>query len=122
MYGKLAGPARRMLYLIAGATGLRASELASLTPESFDLAAAPPAVVAPKDAKELARHSSITLTMDRYAHIGLTETAAAVGLLPAVAAPGCLRLHGVRATGGNRGPRVAVRRPKTDRRARAEND
>ncbi|MBX9582279.1 MAG: site-specific integrase [Gemmataceae bacterium] len=78
--------------------------------------------VAPKSAQALARHSTITLTMDRYAHIGLTETAAAVGLLPAVAAPGCLRLHGVRATGGNRGPRVAVRRPKTDRRARAEND
>lgn len=27
--------------------------------------------VAPKDAKELARHSTITLTMDRYAHVNL---------------------------------------------------
>ncbi|MBX9581986.1 MAG: hypothetical protein K2X87_16905 [Gemmataceae bacterium] len=88
MYGKLAGPARRMLYLIAGATGLRASELASLTPESFDLAAAPPAVVAPKDAKELARHSSITLTMDRYAHVGIRDTAAAVARLTLPVPPG----------------------------------
>ena len=37
--------------------------------------------VLPKDAKELARHSTITLTMDRYAHVTLTETAAAVGKL-----------------------------------------
>ena len=45
--------------------------------------------VAPKDAKELARHSTITLTMDRYAHVGLRDTAAAVAKLtmPAVAAP-----------------------------------
>jgi hypothetical protein len=37
--------------------------------------------VAPKDAKELARHSTITLTMDRYAHVGIRDTAAAVGRL-----------------------------------------
>ncbi|CAN5431935.1 hypothetical protein BH11PLA2_BH11PLA2_12200 [soil metagenome] len=34
--------------------------------------------VHPKDAKELARHSTITLTMDRYAHVGLRDTAAAL--------------------------------------------
>ncbi|CAN5218855.1 hypothetical protein BH11PLA2_BH11PLA2_02870 [soil metagenome] len=37
--------------------------------------------VAPKDAKELARHSTITLTMDRYAHVGNRDTAAAVSKL-----------------------------------------
>jgi integrase len=33
--------------------------------------------VQPKDAKELARHSTITLTMDRYAHVSLHDTAVA---------------------------------------------
>jgi len=37
--------------------------------------------VAPKEAKELARHSTITLTMDRYAHVGIRDTAVAVGKL-----------------------------------------
>lgn len=37
--------------------------------------------VGPKDAKELARHSTITLTMDRYAHVSLEGSAAAVGKL-----------------------------------------
>jgi integrase len=39
------GPARAMLYLTAVGTGLRAGELRSLTPESFDLDADPPVVV-----------------------------------------------------------------------------
>ncbi|CAN0456545.1 unnamed protein product, partial [Phaeothamnion confervicola] len=34
-----------------------------------------------KDAKELARHSTITLTMDRYAHVGIRDTANAVAKL-----------------------------------------
>ncbi len=37
--------------------------------------------VMPKDAMELARHSTITLTMDRYAHVGIRDTAAAVARL-----------------------------------------
>ena len=37
--------------------------------------------VTPKDAKELARHSTISLTMDRYAHVGIRDTAAAVAKL-----------------------------------------
>jgi hypothetical protein len=37
--------------------------------------------VQPKDAKELARHSSTTLTMDRYVHVAIRDTAAAVGKL-----------------------------------------
>jgi integrase len=34
--------------------------------------------VAPKGAKKLARHSTITLTMDCYARVGIRDTAAAV--------------------------------------------
>jgi integrase len=37
--------------------------------------------VAPKDAKELARHSTITFTMDHYAHVGVRDTAAALSKL-----------------------------------------
>jgi integrase len=43
-YRKLSGPDREVLHLVAAHTGLRASELASLTPASFDLDAAPPTV------------------------------------------------------------------------------
>ena len=38
--------------------------------------------VHPKDAQELARHSTITLTLDRYSHVGLRDADAAVGKLP----------------------------------------
>jgi integrase len=192
MFRSLPGPDRAALYVVAGMTGLRAGELASLTPESFALDADPPVVVveaayskhrrrdevplhpdliaelrpwlaakqpgeplwpgkwakhtaavdlikrdlgtaraawvgevrtpeerkeredadfllyrdrdgrvadfhslrhrfvtelvragvAPKDAKELARHSTITLTMDRYSHVTVRDTAAAVARLP----------------------------------------
>ena len=41
---RMNGPDRAMLYAVAGYTGLRASELASLTPECFDLDADPVAV------------------------------------------------------------------------------
>jgi integrase/recombinase XerD len=44
--------------------------------------------VQPKDAKELARHSTITLTMDRYAHVGLKDSATAVNKLPALPSSG----------------------------------
>ncbi len=192
VFRRLSGADRAVLYLVAGMTGLRASELASLTPESFALAADPPVVaveaayskhrrrdevplhpalvtelrdwlggkakgerlwpgnwakhneacdlikrdleaarsawieeaasdgpqrvereqsdvlvyrdregrvadfhalrhrfvtelvragVEPKDAKELARHSTITLTMDRYSHVTTQDTAAAVARL-----------------------------------------
>ncbi len=43
--------------------------------------------VSPKDAKELARHSTITLTMDCYAHVGLKDTAAAVARLSVPTGP-----------------------------------
>jgi len=41
---RMRGPDRAMLYAVAAYTGLRASELASLTPESFDLDADPATV------------------------------------------------------------------------------
>lgn len=48
----LAGPDRAMLYLVAFATGYRASELAMLRPENFDLDAEVPMAILPaKDTK-----------------------------------------------------------------------
>jgi integrase len=166
---KLTGADRAMLYTIAAYTGLRASELASLTPASFALDGVPPTVrvkagytkngeeavlpirpdlvallrpylagrakvsrvwpgkwvaktslmirhdmeqagipyidadgrhrdfhalrhrlgselaranVPPKVAQTLMRHSTITLTMDRYSHVGLHDTAGALEKLP----------------------------------------
>jgi integrase len=38
--------------------------------------------VPPKVAQTLMRHSTITLTLDRYSHVGLTDTAGAIGKLP----------------------------------------
>jgi integrase len=165
----LSGRDRAILYLTAAYTGLRASELASLTPSSFDLGSRPPSLtveaayskhrrrdvlplrsdlaallgdylrerpvgspvwpgtwveraaqmvrddlakakipyqdasgrffdfhalrhqfisklamsgVSVKAAQALARHSTVTLTMDRYAHAGLKDTAEALALLP----------------------------------------
>jgi integrase len=43
----MTGPDRARLYALALGTGFRASELASLTPERFDLAADPPTVTVP---------------------------------------------------------------------------
>ena len=187
----LNGPTRAMLYRVATMTGLRASELASLTPASFDLTSDPPTVtieaayskhrredvlpvhpdlaarlrqwlserdqptddqravltlanatdakperlfpgtwalrafrmiggdlksagipyatdagyadfhslrhtfvsnlaaggVHPKLAQQLARHSTITLTMDRYAHVGLLDVSGALESLPNITAP-----------------------------------
>ena len=38
--------------------------------------------VTPKVAQELARHSTVTLTLGRYSHAGLYDLAAAVDSLP----------------------------------------
>jgi len=43
--------------------------------------------VHPKLAKELARHSTITLTMDRYAHVGLLDMNSALESLPDIPEP-----------------------------------
>ena len=58
--------------------------------------------VAPKDAQTLARHSTITLTMDRYAHTGGDESAIAVGRLPALPVAPAANL-----TGPVAGPKLA---------------
>lgn len=173
----LTGPDRAVLYLVAVNTGLRANELASLVPESFDLDVDPPTVTVeaayskhrrrdvlplrpdlaavvkgylserglapgerlwsgtwsqkasakmlrgdlaaaglpyrdeagrvfdfhalrhqfisnlaragahPKEAQTLARHSTITLTMDRYTHLGMCDMVAALDKLPAISPP-----------------------------------
>ena len=44
--------------------------------------------VHPKVAQQLARHSTITLTMDRYTHVALAEVAGALDRLPEVALDG----------------------------------
>jgi len=170
----LSGPDRVVLYHVALTTGLRAGELASLTPRNFDLETDPPTVtveaayskrrrrdvlplrpdvakalrehltacgcgrgdriwpgtwsnrasakmikkdlviagipyedadgrvfdfhslrhqfisdlarcgVHPKEAQALARHSTITLTMDRYTHVGIVDLTAALDRLPSV--------------------------------------
>jgi excisionase family DNA binding protein len=167
----LSGNDRVHLYILAAYTGLRASELASLTPASFDLGANPPGLtvqaayskhrrkdeqtlrvdlaevmrayldgkpphaalwpgswaenaaemlridleaasvpyedgaglvfdfhgtrhtfitrlaeagVAPGMAKDLARHSTIVLTMDHYTHLGINDQTAALDKLPAL--------------------------------------
>jgi integrase len=171
----LTGPDRLVLYTLAANTGFRAGELASLTPESFDLAAGPPTVtvaaayskrrredrqrlradvaemmrqylkgrppgrpvwegaawyqkgaemvradleragiayreadrvfdfhairgqfisslaaggVHPKVAQALARHSTITLTMDHYTHLDGLDLGGALDQLPGVGRPG----------------------------------
>jgi integrase len=61
---KLAGPERAMLYTIAAYTGLRESELASLTPESFDLAADSPMVNVEAAYSKRRRHDSVPLRAD----------------------------------------------------------
>ena len=43
--------------------------------------------VHPKIAQQLARHSTITLTMDRYTHTALGETAATLSVLPDLSGP-----------------------------------
>ncbi len=40
--------------------------------------------VHPKVAQQLARHSTITLTMDRYTHLGLIDIAAGLSALPTI--------------------------------------
>jgi integrase len=55
----------------------------------------------PKVAQTLARHSTITLTIDRYAHTGLFDTAAAVEALPSIpsTAPSTPEKTAAKATG-----------------------
>ena len=59
--------------------------------------------VKPKDAQALARHSTITLTMDRYAHVGLHDTATAMEQVPAVGPVTGTGREAMRATGTDGG-------------------
>ena len=51
--------------------------------------------VHPKVAQQLARHSTITLTMDRYSHTRLVDLNSAVENLPSLAFPKCLSMGSV---------------------------
>ena len=66
--------------------------------------------VHPKDAQALARHSTITLTMDRYTHVGLRDMGAAVAALPGLPTTPTV----ARATGTD----AADADPRTDRTAK----
>lgn len=61
---RLCGPDRAMLYTLAAFTGLRESELVSLTPESFRLDADPPAVVVEAAYSKRRREDTILLRAD----------------------------------------------------------
>ncbi len=63
--------------------------------------------VHPKDAQTLARHSTITLTMDTYTHASLSSLTAAVEKLPAMSG-GSKAVEAAKATGtdGTAGPRL----------------
>ena len=52
----------------------------------------------PKATQSLARHSTITLTMDRYAHLGLVDMKRALDALPKLASP-TVQENAARATG-----------------------
>ncbi len=55
--------------------------------------------VHPKEAQALARHSTITLTMDRYTHFGITDLTAALERLPGLPTAGDSEPQVLRATG-----------------------
>ena len=71
--------------------------------------------VHPKVAQTLARHSTITLTMDRYSHMGLLDQAAALEALPSsgngneTTALGATGTDGAPLTAGESGPAVVQR-------------
>ena len=66
--------------------------------------------VHPKTAQELARHSTITLTLDRYSHVGLYDQGAAVASIPVLPSP---QQEAARATGtDDPRARVAIVLPK----------
>jgi integrase len=80
-YRGVPGPDRAMLYLVAGMTGLRASELASLTPASFALDTGPPTVTVAAAYSKRRRRDDVPL------HAGLVdELRAWLGGKPAGAA------------------------------------
>ena len=63
-YRDLSGPDRAILYRLAASTGLRCSELASLTPASFDLPRKPPVVMLAATASKRRRQDTLPLRND----------------------------------------------------------
>ncbi|MBN9521546.1 tyrosine-type recombinase/integrase [bacterium] len=70
-YRGLPGPDRRMLYLTAAYTGLRASELASLAPGSFDLDVVTPTVTVAAAYSKHKREDVVPLHPDLVGHLRL---------------------------------------------------
>jgi integrase len=64
LFRDISGPARAALYALACASGFRKSEIASLTPESFQLAAEPPCVVLAASAAKNGRQAVQPLPSD----------------------------------------------------------
>jgi len=62
--------------------------------------------VPPRVAQSLARHSTITLTMDRYSHVRLADESAALEALPSITEPAELAATG---TAGRTAQRIAQR-------------
>jgi integrase len=67
---KLDGPARFLLYSVAGYTGLRIAELHSLTPASFDLTADPPTVTVQAGYSKRRRRDTLPLHPDLARMVG----------------------------------------------------
>ena len=67
--GRTTGPERSLIYWMAAETGLRASELRSLTAGSFDLAATPPTVVVEAGYSKRRRRDTLSLTDDLAAQL-----------------------------------------------------
>ena len=65
--------------------------------------------VHPKVAQVLARHSTITLTMDRYSHLGMVDVEGALDKLPRLPRPSRDAAE-ARATGTDDSPLVARRK------------
>ena len=63
--------------------------------------------VTPKVAQTLARHSTITLTMDRYAHVALADTSKALAALPALPLANSVANEAAVAATGTHGREVA---------------
>ena len=76
--------------------------------------------VKPKEAQTLARHSTITLTMDRYAHTGLHDVAAAVESLSSLPLSGPQGIEpALRATGTDGQPAPSACTPACTELAQA---
>src|SRR4051794_7893816 len=76
----------------------------------------------PRMAQPLARHSSITLTMDRYTHVGLLDSAGALESLPPLFPSSSDGSEAARATGTDGAPCARLALPVTNTGARLMTD